>query len=69
MKYRDIAQKLVNCGCGFERQARGSHEVWRSHLTGKRATVPNHGSRDLAPGMVRAIVRNLGLDKKDFDDA
>ena len=69
MTYRDLAKKLVNCGCEFDRQAKGSHEVWRSRLTGQRATVPNHGSRDLPPGTIRAIVRNLGIDKKDFDDA
>ena len=69
MRYRELAQKLMKLGCEFDRQAKGSHEVWRSRLTGQRATIPNHGSKDLAPEMVRAIIRNLGIDKKDFDNA
>ena len=69
MRYREVVQKLTKLGCEFDRQAKGSYEVWRSRHTGQRATIPNHGSKDLAPGMVRAIVRNLGIDKKDFDNA
>ena len=69
MTYADLARKLVNCGCEFDRQARGSHEVWRNRAMGRRATVPNHGRRDLAPGTVRAIIHNLGIGRRDFDAA
>lgn len=69
MKYADLARKLVNCGCAFDRQAKGSHEVWRNRVNGNRATVPNHGSSDLAEGTISAIRWNLGIDKEDFDNA
>ena len=69
MKYADLARKLVNCGCAFDRQAKGSHQVWRSRINGKRTTVPDHGSKDLAEGTISVIRRDLGIDKKDFDKA
>ena len=69
MTYVDLCKKLVNCGCNFEREGRGSHEVWRSRVTGKRTTVPRRSGKDLPPGTVRTIVRDLGIDKSDFDKA
>ena len=69
MTYADLARKLRHCGCEFDRQAKGSHEVWRNLVNGNRATVPDHGSGDLAPGTISVIIRNLGIDKKEFDRA
>ena len=70
MTYRDVARKLKSCGCAFERQSKGSHEVWRSRVSGQRTTVPNWGSKDLAPGTISTIstiIRELNISKQDFD--
>ena len=69
MTYRELTRKLKALGCEFDRQSRGSHEVWFNSATGTRTTIPNWGGRDLRSGTVRAIVRDLHLDKSAFDRA
>ncbi|MCX8066854.1 MAG: type II toxin-antitoxin system HicA family toxin [Anaerolineae bacterium] len=58
------------------RSDKGSHHIWYNPSTGKVASVPDRGSRNLAPGTVRAILRELasavrilalfGKQKSDF---
>ena len=67
MTYRELTRKLRALGCEFDRQSRGSHEIWRNPVTGTRTTIPNWGGRDLRAGTVRAIVRDLGIDRSAFD--
>lgn len=67
MTYRELTRKLRSLGCEFDRQSRGSHEIWRNPANGTRTTIPNWGGRDLRPGTVRGIVRDLRIDKDKFD--
>jgi predicted RNA binding protein YcfA (HicA-like mRNA interferase family) len=65
MTYREIVRRLRDAGFVFERQAKGSHEIWYNPRTKRRTTVPNH------PGMVprgtaHAIVRAAGITVKQF---
>ncbi len=69
MTYRDLARKLRALGCEFDRQSRGSHEIWRNPANGARTTVPNWGGKDLRTGTIRAIVRDLRVDTRAFDEA
>ncbi|MCY4582270.1 MAG: type II toxin-antitoxin system HicA family toxin [Chloroflexi bacterium] len=69
MTYRELTRKLRALGCEFDRQSRGSHEIWRNPASGSRTTIPNWGGRDLRPGTVRAIVRDLRVDRGAFDRA
>jgi mRNA interferase HicA len=66
MRYRDIAKRLKKLGCRELRPGKGSHRIWINPETGQVTTVPDWGSKDLAPGTVRAIIRELGIDRKDF---
>lgn len=66
MRYRELSLRLKRLGCELERQGQGSHTVWRNILTGQRAVVADWGGKDIPPGTVRAILRQLGLDRKDF---
>ena len=66
MRYRDIAKRLKKLGCRELRQGKGSHRIWINPETGQVTTVPDWGSKDLAPGTVRAIIRELGIDREDF---
>jgi predicted RNA binding protein YcfA (HicA-like mRNA interferase family) len=52
---------------GFEvvRQ-RGSHVSLRHPGTGRRATVPDHGGRDLKHGLLRGIIADAGLSVDEF---
>jgi predicted RNA binding protein YcfA (HicA-like mRNA interferase family) len=66
MKYRELAKRLRELGCEELRQAKGSHRYWRNLATGQVTSIPDWGSKDLAPGTVRAIIRRLGLDRDTF---
>lgn len=63
--YREIIRRLRKAGFEFDRQAKGSHEIWRNPDTKARTTVPNH-SGALPEGTVRAILRGAGLSADDF---
>ena len=69
MNYRQVTRKLKTLGCEFDRQGRGSHEIWVNPDNDEETTVPNWGSKDLKPGTVSKILRDLEIDRRDFDQA
>lgn len=66
-RYADVVRKLRQAGFVFDRQAKGSHEIWRHPASRARTTVPNHPG-ELPEGTVRAIVRAAGLTVDEFLD-
>ncbi len=40
--YSDVTRRLRSLGFRFDRQAKGSHEIWWNPETRNRTTVPNH---------------------------
>ena len=66
MKYRELAKRLKKLGCIEDRQGKGSHQLWYNPATQKVAPIPDWGGKDLSPGTVRAIIRELGISRKDF---
>ena len=42
LTYRDVIVRLRQAGFVFDRQAKGSHEIWYNHETHRRTTVPNY---------------------------
>ena len=68
MNYRAAATKLKRLGCEeFPRRGKGSHRKWHNPATGRATVLPDWGSKDLKLGTLRAAVRQLGLDWKDFE--
>ena len=61
----DVLRKLRQAGFVFDRQAKGSHEIWWNPETRARTTVPHHPG-DLPEGTVHAILRQAGLSTDDF---
>jgi len=55
-KHRNIVKKLRRLGWVLDRQAAGSHEIWRHGESGLKATIPNHPG-DMPEGTLRAILR------------
>jgi predicted RNA binding protein YcfA (HicA-like mRNA interferase family) len=45
----------------------GSHHIMR-HADGRRTTVPVHQGRDIRPGTLRAILRDIGLSPEDLKE-
>jgi predicted RNA binding protein YcfA (HicA-like mRNA interferase family) len=38
---RDVIKKLKKAGFVFDKQAKGSHEIWYNPITKRRTTIPN----------------------------
>jgi predicted RNA binding protein YcfA (HicA-like mRNA interferase family) len=66
MNYRKLTRRLRQLGCEFVRQAPGSHEVWWNPANRKFTVIPHHGGRDLPPGTLRAILRQLDIEPDVF---
>ena len=64
LKPREVATILERLGFAEVRQ-RGSHRQYR-HSDGRATTVPFHPGRDISPALLRAIVRDIGMDVRDF---
>jgi predicted RNA binding protein YcfA (HicA-like mRNA interferase family) len=51
---------------GFvEVRQRGAHKQFR-HADGRCTTVPFHKGRDISPGLLRKIARDIGMSVEDF---
>lgn len=59
MKPAEIIKLLEANGFRYER-SNGSHRFYRNPTTGKTTTVPYH-SKDLKPGVEKAILKQAGL--------
>lgn len=66
LKPREAVRVLERLGFVHVRQ-RGSHRQFR-HPDGRQTTVPDHGSRDLSPIILRQIIKDIGLTPDEFLD-
>ena len=64
-KYKEVVRKLRNDGFVFDRNAKGSHEIWWNPNTRKRTTIPNHPG-DIPEGTLRAILKQADLPIDEF---
>lgn len=69
MKYGELARKLRSLGCYLTRYGAGSHEIWRNPATGRQVPVPYHRTKDIGPGLLSRILKQLEIDREDFDRA
>ncbi len=57
-----IVEKL-----GFKKiRQKGSHVVYR-HSDGRWITIPMHKGRDISDGLLRKIIKDLGLSVEEFN--
>ena len=64
LKPREAVRILEQLGFLQVRQ-RGSHRQFR-HPDGRQTTVPDHGSRDLSPIILRQIINDIGIRAEEF---
>lgn len=64
LKPREVVSILERFGFVEVRQ-KGSHRQYR-HPDGRVTTVPFHPGHDIAPALLRAIARDIGVDIRDF---
>ncbi len=61
---REVITILNALGFAAVRQ-RGSHKQFR-HPDGRRTTVPVHGGRDIAPLLLRQIIKDIRVTPEEF---
>jgi predicted RNA binding protein YcfA (HicA-like mRNA interferase family) len=66
MRYAELIRRLRKLGCKFYRQGKGSHEVWWNPETGRRAIITHHTQREIPPGTLNDILKDLGIDPNVF---
>ena len=69
MKYVELTRKLRRLGCYFTRYVAGSHEIWRNPATGTQVSIPYHRTKEIGPKLLSRILRQLDIDRQDFDQA
>lgn len=65
LSYRDVIKVLRKAGFEYDRNARGSHEIWFNQETRKRTVIPHH-SGSISKGTLRAIINQAGLTLEEF---
>jgi predicted RNA binding protein YcfA (HicA-like mRNA interferase family) len=63
---REVIKKLKKAGFVFDRQAKGSHEIWYNPTTKRRTTIPNHPGVNIPKGTLKAIIKEAGLTEEEF---
>ena len=64
LKPQEVMRLLRNHGFEMIRQ-RGSHCQFK-HPDGRQTTVPDHRGRDIAPPLLRQIVKDIGMTMSEF---
>ena len=65
LKPRELIRALERMGFRLLRKSKGSH--WQfEHPDGRRTTVPVHKGRDIGPGLLRKILRDIELDAEEL---
>jgi len=67
MNSSELIRKIKKAGFVFDRHAKGSHEIWFHPTYKKRTVIPHHPGKEIPQGILRAIIRQIGLSKKSFD--
>ena len=63
MKYNELHKILRKAGMIELGEQRAGHPLWQNPLTGEKFTTSNHGTREVASGTLKSILRSAGLDK------
>lgn len=61
MKVNELKKMLRANGCYFYREG-SRHEIWISQKTGKKFSVPRHGTQDVPPGTLKSIKDSAGIE-------
>ena len=65
-KYKQVTKKFTKLGLIFEREGKGSHEIWFNPKTDRFTVLPNHGSKDIKEGTLIAALKQAGISVIDF---
>lgn len=65
IKSRELIRALEKLGFQLLRKSKGSH--WQfAHPDGRRTTVPVHKGKDIGPGLMRKILRDIEVESEEL---
>lgn len=62
--YREVIKKARKLGFVFRRSTSGSHEIWWNEKLKKTCVIPHH--REIAPGTIRSIIKQMNISLETF---
>lgn len=62
---RKVCKVLAELGFKLVRQ-KGSHLRF-AHSDGRKTTVPSHSGEDIGPKLLNKIVKDINVDKEEFE--
>jgi predicted RNA binding protein YcfA (HicA-like mRNA interferase family) len=65
LKPRELIRALERMGFRLRRKSKGAHRQFE-HPDGRRTTVPVHKGRDIGPGLLRKILRDIELSPEEL---
>jgi predicted RNA binding protein YcfA (HicA-like mRNA interferase family) len=65
IRAREVVRVAESVGFVLDRQ-KGSHAVYYRASDKRRIVIPMHGTKDLKPGTLRAIIHDMGLSIEEF---
>lgn len=64
VKATDFVRVISKLGYELDRQ-KGSHAIYKGD-SGGRVVVPMHSGKDLKPGTLAGMIKDIGLEKSEF---
>jgi len=61
MNYNELVKLMKKAGWYLDRNAKGSHRLWRHPDRPYQITIPEHGSKELHAGLVKYIRKRAGI--------
>jgi predicted RNA binding protein YcfA (HicA-like mRNA interferase family) len=62
---RELVRVAQRLGFVFRRQ-KGSHAIYKREHDGRRVVIPMHGSRSIAIGTLKAILKDMDISADDL---
>jgi predicted RNA binding protein YcfA (HicA-like mRNA interferase family) len=66
LPYRKVIKKARKAGFAFRRSTGGTHEVWWNEERRKTCVIPHH--KEIKPGTLKSILRQMDLTEKEFNN-
>jgi len=63
---RKFIQIIRRKGFIFQRQARGSHEIWFNQGLKLFVTIPRHAGKTIKKGTLLSMMKDAGLKREDL---
>ena len=61
MNYNELTKLMKKAGWQFLRNGKGSHKIWAHPERKNQIAVPDHGSKEIDPALLRGIKKQAGI--------